>query len=56
MAFDWIPRPTDWLKYILPKEGRDSGLQGAHIFSDKEWEPSKRFAFLKDLELRRQCT
>jgi hypothetical protein len=32
MAFDWIPRPTDWLKYILPREGRANGLQGAHIF------------------------
>lgn len=49
MAFDWIPRLTDWLNYIMPREGRLSGLQGAHLFSDKEWESGKRFEFLKQL-------
>ncbi|MBB5697796.1 hypothetical protein [Sphingomonas yantingensis] len=49
MAFDSIPRPTDWLGYINPREGRQSGLQGAHLFADKEWEPGRRFNFLTRL-------
>lgn len=49
MAFDNIPRPTDWLDFIGPREGRANGLQGAHFWADNDWATGGRFAFLTKL-------
>ena len=33
MTFPELIRPIDWLGFINPKEGRATGIQGAHLFA-----------------------
>ena len=37
MTFPELIRPIDWLGFINPKEGRATGIQGAHLFGANLW-------------------